>query len=203
VSIVCAAVIAVSVLRPSSSAADSNLTAGNLYPYVVPVSYLERGGRDLSKPLGHDLYVALVFDRGGLVQSATSENLEGLDLSLDEAHAVAIGNLERLAADQQVKMAVFPNGPRSRPFVLVGGHWAAASSILLPDLRRTASAPLGSEELCASIPHREAMLVFACGDRAYRDSMRAFVREKEADGDKPLTFELFRLDQTGVGPLIE
>jgi hypothetical protein len=202
-SIASAAAIAVIAFARSSSGADSSLAATNLYPHVVPASYLQHGGRELSKPLGHDLHVALVFDRGGVVQSATSDNLHNLGLSVDEAHAVALRNLDRLAAEQQVKMAVFPDGPGSRPFVLVGGHWAAASSILLPNLNRTVSVPLGTQNLCASIPHRQAMLIFACGDRAYRDSMRALVREKEADGDKPLTHELFRLNQSGIEPLIE
>jgi hypothetical protein len=47
------------------------------------------------------------------------------------------------------------------------------------------------------------MLIFACGDRAYRDSMRALVRDKEAGGAKPLTYELFRLGESGATPLNE
>jgi hypothetical protein len=184
-----------------ASAGETALAAANLYPYVVPDAYLQHGGRDLAKPLGHGMNVALVFDLGATVQSATAENLDDLGLSVDRAHRVALENLERLAEAGQVEMSLFPNGPGARPFVLVGGHWAAATSILLPDLARTAV--LGTQDVCASIPHRDAMLIFGCGDRTYRDSMRALVREKESGGAKPLTYELFRIGQKGVSPLVE
>jgi hypothetical protein len=187
----------------SATAADEDPVAAKLYPYVVPASFFEQGGKDLARPLGHDLHVALVFDLGGTARAATSENLRSLGLPLDRAHAVALANLEQLVVDQQVKMAMIPNGPRSRPFVLFGGHWAAATSILLPNLAGSVSKSLGSQEVCASIPHREAMLVFACGDRAYRDEMRALVREKEAGAPRPLTYGLFRLNADGIRAVTE
>lgn len=77
----------------------------------------------------------------------------------------------------------------------------AATAILLPRLRDLVAGQVGSREICASIPHREAMLLFAKGDRAHRDEMRALVREKESDGRKPLTFELFELTDAGPKPL--
>lgn len=62
---------------------------------------------------------------------------------------------------------------------------------------------IGTADLCASIPHRDAMLLFARGDGAYRDAMRALVREEEGDGRKPLTFELFTRTEAGVQPFVE
>jgi hypothetical protein len=193
---------ALTVPRPSS-ADEAAPSAANLYPYVVPATYLRDGGQGLSRPLGHGIHVALIFELGTAAQNATPEDLHALRLSVDDAHRVALQNLERLIAAQKVKMTVLPSGPGSRPFVLVGGHWAAATSILLPNLAGTVAAPLGTQDLCASIPHREAMLIFGCGDRAYRDSMRALVREKESGGLRLLTYELFRLSENGVTPLVE
>jgi hypothetical protein len=201
--VVCTAVIGVVAVARFSNAGEGAPSTAILYPYVVPATYLQHGGQDLSRPLGHGMHVALVPDFGTTVQSATGQNLHDLRLSVDQARRVALQNLERLVASQQVKMAVLPSGPGSKPFVLVGGHWAAATSILLPNLAHTVAVPLGTQDLCASIPHREAMPIFSCGDRAYRDSMRALVQERESRGGKPLTFGLFRLSENGVEPLVE
>jgi len=118
-----------------------------LYPYLVPEPYLKHAQgapEGLFRPLGHGIWVTLVFDLDGAVQGVRSE-----------------------------------------------------------DLRDLVAGPLGTRDLCASIPHREALLLFPRGDRAHRDAMRALVREKEGDGRKPLTFELFRLGDDGVKPFDE
>jgi hypothetical protein len=130
-------------------------------------------------------------------------DLAALGLNAAEARARALQNLEELARTQQIHMAQLPQGPQGRPFVLVGGHWAAATALLLPHLRTIAAPTLGTDDLLASIPHREAMLIFARGDRSYRDAMRGLVRQNESDGRKPLTFELFALTSDGVEPFSE
>ncbi|HTO68435.1 MAG TPA: hypothetical protein VMR31_01120 [Myxococcota bacterium] len=203
VRVLCALLAGVAAVARASDADESALSVAKLYPYLVTDAYLERGGRELSKALGHGVSIALVFDLGQVVQSATSDNLRTLRLSVGQAHQVALENLQRLVRANEVKMMVLPTGPDSRPFVLVGGHWAAATAILLPNLLHMVAAPLGTQDVCASIPHREAMLIFACGDRAYRDQMRALVREKESDGAKPLTYGLFRVGGHSVVPLVE
>jgi hypothetical protein len=171
---------------------------------VVPESYLQPGALDSTvKPLGHAIFVILVFDLDCLVRNVNDEDLRSLQMTPEQAHARALANLEALAKAKKVKMAVLPHGPSGTPFILVCDHWAAATSILLPRLRGLAEASLGTREICVSIPHREAMLVFAKGDRPYRDAMRALVKEKESDGRKPLTFELFTLEDEGVKPFKE
>jgi hypothetical protein len=175
-----------------------------LLPYLVPASYLEAIGNSqaLLVPLGHDIYTSLVFDLDGLVQGVAQSDLDALNLTAAQAHEHALHNLERLADAQQIKMAQFA-GPQDRPFILIGGHWAAATAVLLPGLHGIAASATGSEDLLASVPHREALLVFARGDRAYRDAMRVLVHENESDAPKPLTFELFSLTAVGVEPFTE
>ncbi len=58
----------------------------------------------------------------------------------------------------------------------------------MPDLARNR---LQCQEVCFSVPHAYALLLFPKGDRAYRDAMRALTKEKESGGRKPLTWELF------------
>lgn len=185
--VVAAAIAGPAPARAASprSGAESS-TAQHLLPYVVPEGYLRYGdqaSRTFARPLGHGLYVTLVFDVGGMVRNVTGEDLERLRLTGDRAHARALRNLEKLAKAGGIEMASF-QGPHGKPFVLVGGTWAAAA-LLLPGLRDVAAKRIGTVDVCASIPHRDAMLLFAKGDRRYRDTMRALVREKEGDGTKP------------------
>lgn len=181
-------------------------TEKTLYPYVIPETYLEHPPADphgIVRPLGHGLLVSLVFDLGGVVQSVSAEDLIRLNLTAESAHLRALQNLELLAQANLIKMAGFPNGPSGQPFVLVGGHWAAATALLLPGLKSRVEETLGSKEVLASIPHREALLLFPMGDRAHRDALRTLVQDKESDGRKPLTFELFTLGEEGILPFVE
>lgn len=182
------------------------MTAEAIYPYIVPEAYLEyqhEGPAGFVRELGHGLHVALVFELTGLVATMMPNDLKRLGISVEQAHERSIQNLEELAKTQQVRMVVFPNGPQGKPFILAGGHWSAASAILLPRLPAMAKAALGSDQICVSIPHREAMLVFAKGDRKYRDEMRAMVREREGDCRKPLTSELFEFSTNGIAAFKE
>lgn len=176
--------------------AESNMiTAENILPYVVRSEYREfqsEGSTALTWPLGFNLDIVLVFDLGDRVQNATIADLDALKMSVSEAKARAIQNLQTLVRSGKVQMRLF-NGPENKPFVLVGGTWAAATCILLPDLRAKMAKNLGAEELCVSIPHREAMLIFPMGDAGYREIMRKVISEREGNAPKPLTTELFKL----------
>lgn len=149
-------------------------------------------------PLGNDLSVMLVFDLGGLIRNVTKQDLDRLELSAADARALALKNLEKLAASGAVKQAVYASGPNKTPFVYFSDHWAAATCILLSNLYGMASRNLGAGEFCVSIPHREAMLIFPKGDVTSRAAVKKFVRENESGARKPLTFELFELTSTGV-----
>lgn len=172
-----------------------------LYPYVIPeeyLEYIETRPDGIVRPLAHRLHVGLVFDLTSAVESLNAKELARLGITPEQAHTRAIENLKALAKAQAIKMAVFSGGETKKPFVLVAGHWASATAILLPKLKQLLEGPLGSNEILASIPHRDAMLLFAKGTRADRDEFRAMIKEKEGDGVKPLTFELFRLTDSGV-----
>ncbi len=152
-------------------------------------------------PLGHDLSVMLVFDLGGLIRNVTKEDLDRLQLGAADARALALENLEKLAASGAVRQAMYPSGPNKTPFIYFTDHWAASTCILLSKLYGMASKNLGAGELCVSIPHREAMLIFPKGDAIFRAALQKFVRENESDARKPLTFELFELTSTGIREL--
>jgi hypothetical protein len=174
-----------------------------IYPYVVSKEYLSHGAPQpdgITRPLGHDLYIVLVHDLDGMVRNVLPDDLKTLGLTPSEAQAKADANLGTLISTQTVKSTVFPSGPQGKPFALFGGHWAAASAATWTGLYGALSKALGSETLVVSIPHREAMLIFREGDSSYIQAMKTMIRDKEADGKKPLTWELFTLTKDGIKP---
>jgi hypothetical protein len=164
--------------RVNRAAQESVFDKSKLYPYLVPPEYPDT----LSTPghprrlLGHGIAVALVLDHDGLLEGVNAELLKRAQLSLDAAYALAAQNLEGLLRSHTIRLQVFDGGPEGLPFVLVGGHWEAAAAILQPKLHALAAGALKTNELCASVPHRDAMLIFPKGTRRSRDSMRALVR---------------------------
>ena len=144
-----------------------------------------------TRPLGHDIYSAIVEEFTRTVKSLTLEKLHNLHLTPELARTQAQENLEQALKTGLIGSTVFPKGPQNKPFILIGGHWAASACCtlsLIPDLARNR---LQCQEVCFSVPHTYALLLFAKGDRAYRDAMRAMAKEKESDGRKPLTWDLF------------
>lgn len=177
-----------------------------IFPYIVPASYFESvgvGAKPVTWPLGHDLHVALLHDLNGMVRNVVPEDLVTLRLTKEEARAKAIENLEILAASGKIGQQLFPKGPTGRPFILFGGHWAVAACLLLPDLRSLGLKHLSAEDVCVSIPHREALLIFPKGDKAHREGMLKLIRKNESEGRKPLTFALFELTAEGLKPMPE
>lgn len=191
--------------RVSQTAQETAFDRSKLYPYLVPPDYPDT----LSTPghsrrmLGHGIAVALVLDHDGVVEGVSAERLKHAQLGLDAAYALAAQNLESLLRSHTLKLQVFEGGPEGQSFVLVGGHWEAAATILQPKLHALVASALNTTELCASVPHRDAMLIFPKGTRRSRDAMRALVREKESGAPKPLTFELFELTAKGPNPFHE
>lgn len=177
-----------------------------IYPYIVPSGYFDVVGVKsgaVSWPLGHGLHIALVHDLGGVVRNVLPEDLSSLGLTADEAKRRAIQNLESLASSGVIGQRRFDSGPGKKPFVLFGGHWAASACILLPELRQMGVRNVRSEAICICIPHREALLMFPKGDKGYRDAMQTMIKERESDGRKPLTFELFEITSSGIVELKE
>ena len=180
---------------------DPPIRATEIYPYLVTAAYPVPSSATY-REIGNGLRVAIVSEHGGLVRSVTPAEIAELGMSWTDAEKRAAQNLERLAKDGKIGMQLFREGPAG-PFILFGGHWGAAACLLLPRLHGLAAESLESDALGASVPHRDALLVFPRGDHARRDAMRAMIREKEGDGAKPLTFDLFELTDSGPRPLRE
>ncbi|WP_090107356.1 MULTISPECIES: hypothetical protein [unclassified Leifsonia] len=163
-----------------------------IYPYLVTDAYPGTSDASLSRGIGHGVFVQIVEDHDGVVASAGPERLAsgggGIEVCLPEA----IANLDALLRSGAIGSRVFPTGPGGMPFALFGGHWAASSVLILPSLLSILGPHLGTK-LVASVPHREALLVFPASDASSRDEVRDFVREHESDGARPLTPELFAL----------
>jgi uncharacterized protein YtpQ (UPF0354 family) len=179
---------------------NGSLDSTKVFPYLVPTEYLQHHGDAPAWPLGHKIYIVLVLDLGSAVRNVTKEDLEQLRLTPDDARQLAVGNLDKLLARGAIGMRMF-TGPQGKPFILLGGHWAAASSILVPTFLQSAPKNLGSDEVCISIPNRDALLIFPKSDETYRDEMLAVIRKNESDNPKLLTFGLFEYGSLGLRAL--
>jgi hypothetical protein len=149
------------------------------------------------------VYWALVEELSGMVKSMTAQNLQKMHLTAEQLRTQALENLEHALTSGRIGSTEFPKGPRDKPFLVIGGHWAASACCILPLMPGLARQKLGSQEVCFSVPHTEALLLFPKGDRAYRDEMRAVIREQESDGRKRLTWELFEYRGNSVVPFDE
>jgi predicted cupin superfamily sugar epimerase len=103
--------------------------------------------------------VTLVEDIDGMVRNVTAAQLTALHLSASDARQRALDNLDELMKTGTVHMQVFPSGPQGKAFILAGGHWATASTMLLPGFRKVAAKALHDNDLLVSAPRRDAMLV--------------------------------------------
>jgi hypothetical protein len=188
-------------LERASAQAMAAADASRLYPYPIPQGYLDSRSSAAPKPaaLGHGLYLAVAEDFDGVARVHLLSDLSALG-SPETVLRTARGNLAKAVEDQRVTIQCF-EGPRGLPAIVFGREWLAASCLVLPDLHAFARRHLGDGPLCASIPHRETMLVFRQEDAAYRAEMKALIAENEAGAPKPLTPELFTLRADGVEPI--
>jgi hypothetical protein len=179
----------------------------NLYPYLV-TGPAEPTLEPLRVPVGHGVFAQLFEDAetaAGLVHAAvTPAQLQAANLTPEEAHRIALGNLKRFADDSPdltVEMLGKPGDPVN--FILYSDHPRASACLLLPDLYEHSRELLETDELCACAPQRESLVVLPRRDRAYREKLVAKLREIEADTAAPLGFGLFDLTAAGVRPFAE
>jgi hypothetical protein len=185
-----------------SAAASEEIELARVYPYLVPAAYLEAGNHQGPPPrhLGHAVYVALAEDFDGAARVSYPEDRPD-DEDGARVFRTAQQNLVRAVMEGKVPVTGF-QAPRGLPALLFGPEWLAASCLLLPDLYQLAAQHLGEGPLCASIPHREAMILFRQEDAAYRREMQALIDDSEAWGRKRLTRELFSVAPEGITPLL-
>jgi hypothetical protein len=186
----------------SSDTTTATVSASRLYPYLVPQAYLAHVDPSAPlEPIGHDVYVTLVFDAGGMVYGVTSRDLATLRMDWKAARSHAMQNLSDLAKRQIISTRFFPKGPGGSPFIVVGGHWAASAVILSTTFPAFAATQLKTDDVCASVPHREALLLFPCGTPESRRAMRDLIRKNESNAPKQLTFGLFALKNGHIDAL--
>ena len=175
------------------------MDASRLLPYLVPASYVE--GQDVSpdglvRHVGHDVFMMLVHDLDGVCRNVVPDEL---DRTPQEAYAQAIANLEALVRSKEISLSAI-HGPRELPVLIGGGHWAAASCLLLPRLFEVASRNLSSAELLAAVPSRDSLLVFRRVDDDYNLEMSRFIENAERGERKRVSNSLFSLTTRGVEP---
>jgi hypothetical protein len=178
----------------------------NLYPYLVP-GLVDPDWEPICVPVGHGVYATLFEDResvAGIVHATVSPGqLRAAGLSADEAHRIALDNLQRFAEGEDLSMQMLGGVDDAINFLLVSDHPRAAACLRLPNLYEMARQVLRADELCAVAPQRESLVVMPKRDRAYRELVVGKLREIEADAPRPISFGLFELTPGGVRELVE
>jgi hypothetical protein len=185
---------------PRHPAGDAEPDAGRLYPYLVPPEYLRYGASDPAVPawpVGHGLHLELWYDLEGLLRNVQGSDLARLGLSGEAALGRARENLDRLLASGRVRETHHAT-PEGDPFLVLDGHWAAATALVWPGLTGLGEKLPGDGPLLAGVPHRDALCLFRGGDAGRVARLRALIREQRSRGRKPLTEALFEITPRGV-----
>lgn len=177
----------------------------NLYPYLVP-GLLNPDWADISVPVGHGVYACLHEDAespAGIVHATVSpEQLREAGLSADEAHRIALDNLDRFAeADGRLSIQMLGNVDDPVNFLLYSDHPRASACLRLPDLYEHSRELLKADALCALAPQRESLVIFPDRSPEYRALIVGKLREIEADARRPISFGLFALTPAGPKPI--
>lgn len=163
-----------------------------IYPQLVPANQLPTGPVRRAQPGLDGLVVTLAAQRtgagvaGAQAKLLTQADLAELHLSLDEAYATALANLE--GAAQRGEIPVHAEvGADGKPVDIVWGHdWRAAACVLLPGAAQQAHQQLGPT-VYALVPNRDALIFIADPTLA----PKALAAEKDAPNK--LGDELYKL----------
>ena len=169
------------------------LDTTKVYPYLITDHYPVESSI-IMDTLGHGLFATLVYDLNGLVQNVRKSEIEQSGLTAKQVFEIARINLDTALKSRQININRF-DGPDGLPFILFSDHWLSATSILSTNIEDFGKKNLNTDTVYASIPHRDVMLLFPKCQGKILEDFKKMIRDKESDGPKPLTFELFRLDK--------
>ena len=173
----------------------------NVFPYIITQDYLIDGIKEetvlIDTLIENELYLTLVKDINGLVENIKISDLKQQNISIQLATDSAYANLEKMFKEQKIKATLF-DGPNDIPFIIFSDHWLAAASLYWTNLYSFANKNLKVDTFYVSVPQRDAMIIFPkCNDREVLD-FKAMIKEKESDARKPLTWEIFQLDNERI-----
>ena len=174
------------------------MNTAKIYPYIVSQSYLEHGAIAVRTLIDGEIYLSLVEDLDGIVQGITPEALGDANLSAEQALDLALDNLGNALRNQEINISSFDGENGDMPFLLFADSWLAAAALVERGLSDFAANVFGTNSVYASIPHRDAMLVFPKCTGGKLQAYRDMIVEHESDGEKPLTFTLFEISPEGV-----
>lgn len=198
----------------SNRKAPMKLDRAALYPLIVPAGYLPLASPGpIRMGLLDGLEVALVIDHpgepnklgvsAGLAQYVRDIDIEAAGLSPKEAYKVALQNLEKAAEKGIIRASGAEGSDGKTKLVIWSDHWLAATCLLLTRLHKMASKALGTEQVVATIPHRDVLVLFADQGQKARVATTKMVHDNEREGRMPITARLLRLLPTSATPFYE
>jgi hypothetical protein len=172
-------------------------TRENLFPYVVPASWVRHTGADavISWDISSDVLVILVFDMDGTVRNVRPDDLAALALSDGEAFDIAARNLAMAwnAGRIDLGSATLADG------TLVGcarGSWMApAAGLLLGDFHAALAEQFGTPALVAVAVNQECLFAFPADARTLASaSLRMALDDGFTKHHKPISRQWLWMD---------
>jgi hypothetical protein len=173
-------------------------------------------------PLGDELHVTVAIDRpegaqpqfGADVRATTKEMLGALLARGADTIAAQLGGEELPVQSfrtttfaippiwQPGVHAVVKDAP-TRPLLVIGPSWMAASSVFSGELHRRARAALGEGPLRCLVPHRDRAFVYRASTVPGEDEalVAGILRAETELADRPIARAPFALEPYGLSPL--
>jgi len=150
-----------------------------------------------SGPLGHGVKVVVACQVGGGTALLDSGDLALWGVKFSEALACARANLERRMKGASRGFVPVEYAPGRKALAcLVGGQ--PATQLLLPGLVSLARELVHSDDILCAIPDQDSFLMIPAGDPEAAEKLREFARSRLLLAERPLTAELFRVNEQGI-----
>lgn len=182
---------------PGAPSLSPALAAEHLLPRLVGDAFLE--GLDAraplcTRPLGHDVHVALVLAFEGRARYVRHDEVVAWGMTPPDARRLALRNLAGRSAAARFGRADTEAGPI---VVAHSGDGLDAARLLLPGLFDVLSAEL-SPPLLATVPHRDTLIATSGADPRCIADLRRRADDAAARAPHRISHRLFEVRPEGV-----
>lgn len=172
-------------------------TLQNVYPYVVPRTWIEYADPDhlISVPFSEEVHMALVVDGYGSVRNVRPEDLQAVRVSPDEAFEVAAANLAKAWQRGQFEFGI----AELLDGVKIGGsrgNWMApAGALILGGFYQALADHFREDEFAAVAVNQHCLFAFPTDERTLgSDSLRQAIEDEFTRHRKPISRSWLLLD---------
>ena len=174
-------------------------THPNLFPYVVPASWVAHTGTDglVYWPVASDVFVILVCDAHGTVRNVLPDELTALGMDEAAAFQVAAENLGKAWEAGAIALGSATLLDGTQVGCARGSWMAPAAALVLGNFHAALAAEFGTTELVAVAVNQECLFAFPPDAATLAStSLRTEIDNAYKSHRKPVSRQWLRLDGT-------